>query len=81
MRTRVQQWGNGLAVRIPKPFAEETSLSPNTEVELVVREGSLVIEPVAPKRYTLSGLVSKITPQNRHEEVDFGPSVGNEAWP
>jgi len=29
-------------------------------------------------RYTLEELVKKITPENRHEETDFGPPVGRE---
>jgi antitoxin component of MazEF toxin-antitoxin module len=28
--------------------------------------------------YSLEELVSRITPENRHEEVDWGPAVGRE---
>ena len=38
--------------------------------------GKLVIEPIEPKRrkrrYTLDELVGSITPQNRHDEIDWG---------
>ncbi|HYI09247.1 MAG TPA: AbrB/MazE/SpoVT family DNA-binding domain-containing protein [Thermoanaerobaculia bacterium] len=30
MKTTVQKWGNSLAVRIPRPFAEEVHLEENT---------------------------------------------------
>ena len=32
------------------------------------------------RRYTLDELVAGITPENRHEEIDWGPPVGNEVW-
>lgn len=32
----------------------------------------------AKRRYTLDELVDGITPQNRHEEVDWGKAVGRE---
>jgi len=38
--------------------------------------------PEVPSRptYSLERLVAKITPQNRHNESDWGPPVGDEAW-
>jgi antitoxin MazE len=30
------------------------------------------------RKYTLEELVRGITPENRHEETDFGPPVGRE---
>src|SRR5258706_53237 len=35
---------------------------------------------LAQRRYTLEELVARITPENRHEEIDWGPPVGNEVW-
>ena len=37
MKTRVQQWGNSLALRIPKSFAAEAGLRPNAAVELSLK--------------------------------------------
>ena len=34
----------------------------------------------AARKYTLTQLVSGITPENRHAEIHTGPSVGAEAW-
>lgn len=31
-------------------------------------------------KYTLSNLLELIDPQTQHEEVNIGPSVGNEIW-
>lgn len=79
MKTTVQKWGNSLAVRIPRPFAEEIQLEENTTVDLSIRGGKLVIVPAEPE-ITLESLVEQITDENRHGEVDMGRPVGNEVW-
>lgn len=81
MTTRVQRWGNSLALRIPKAVAEELRLSENSDVELHLQEGSLVISPPRRKRYSLESLLEQVTPENLHKETDWGPDVGNEIIP
>ena len=77
MKTKVQKWGNSLALRIPKSFAAETHLEPDTEVELSLVEGSLVVTPSVAE-YTLEQLLAEITEDNLHAEVATGASVGHE---
>ncbi len=79
MRTRVQKWGNSLAVRIPKPFAEGAGLRASTEVEVSLEKGEVRLSPVRP-RWRLRQLLSRVTKRNLHTEVDLGPAVGREAW-
>lgn len=79
MRTRVQKWGNSLALRIPKPFAEEAGLHQSTEVEVSLEHGELRVAPVRP-RWQLDQLLSGITKRNVHAEVESGPPSGAEAW-
>ena len=79
MRTRVQKWGNSLAVRIPKPFAEGAGLKLATEIEVSLEKGTLRFAAVRP-RWQLGSLVSKVTTKNRHGEVDLGQPVGRESW-
>ena len=79
MRTRVQKWGNSLAVRIPKPFAEGAGLQPSSEVEVSLVRGEVRLSPVRP-RWNLRQLLSGVTKKNIHREVDAGPAVGREAW-
>ena len=79
MKTTIQKWGNSLAVRIPRPFAEEIHLEENTAVDLTIRSGKLVIVPVEPA-ITLESLVEQITDENRHHEIETGNRVGNEVW-
>lgn len=44
MQTQVSQYGNSLAIRIPKPFANDLGLSKGSQVDLSVRDGKIVIE-------------------------------------
>ncbi len=80
MKTRVERWGNSLAVRIPKAFAEEIRLGCDSEVDLSVRDGVLLVSPTTRRKYTLDELLAGITDENRHDEIDTGASVGNERW-
>ena len=80
MHSKVQKWGNSLAVRIPRAFALEVGLQPDSEVDLSVREGAVVVAPIQQPRYTLSHLLSRVTRRNRHSEADFGAPAGDEAW-
>lgn len=79
MRARVRKWGNSLGLRIPKPFAEETHLEENGEVEITIKGGKLVVEAVEPS-FTLEALLDQVTPENRHTEVSTGKRVGKEVW-
>ena len=80
MKARIQKWGNSLALRIPKPFAEEASLHEDSAVDVTVRSGKLVVVAIEEPQLTLEDLVAKITPSNRHAEVETGKAVGNEVW-
>jgi antitoxin MazE len=80
MKTRIQKWGNSLALRIPKSFAEEVGLQRDTSVEVSMTDGKLVITPVSIPKPTLKQLLDKITGENLHREVNTGPATGNEIW-
>ena len=84
MKVAFQKWGNSLALRVPKAFADEIGAREGKAAEMTVKEGKLVIEIARPQRrkrgYALDQLVANITPDNRHQELDWGPSVGNEVW-
>ena len=80
MKTRVQKWGNSLALRIPKSFATEVGLQTDSSVEVSLVKGKLVIAPIAKRRLTLKTLLAQVTDSNLHHEADTGPAVGNEAW-
>ena len=80
IHSKVQKWGNSLALRIPKAFALEVGLYEDAPVEVSVRQGHLIVAPVKAPTYALADLVSGISRRNAHAEVDLGPSQGREAW-
>ncbi len=80
MKTKVQKWGNSLAVRIPKAFAEEIGLEPQTAVDVSIEEGRLVVSRSQRISMKLEDLLQRITPDNLHRELDTGTAVGNEVW-
>jgi antitoxin MazE len=75
MKTRVQKWGNSLALRIPKSFAVEARLGEDTPVELSLIEGKLVIRALVQEPLTLNALLEGVTDENLHGEWDTGPVV------
>ena len=81
MSTKVQKWGNSLAVRIPDDVVEEAGFTPGKEVTVKNVRNTVVITPThAKKRPTLAELVARITPESLHEEIDWGKPVGKEIW-
>jgi antitoxin MazE len=80
MKTKVQKWGNSLALRIPKSFATETALTADSEVNLSLVEGKLIVTPIVQPEYSLEALLEGVTNDNIHAEVDTGLAVGNESW-
>jgi len=80
METVIRKWGNSLALRIPKPLADEVGLEEDSAVDLFLKEGKLVIAPVMAPRYALNALLAEVTVENLHDEVDTGVAVGGEVW-
>jgi antitoxin MazE len=79
MQTQIGRWGNSLAVRLPGAYARDLGLAEGMQVEVVMVRGGLLVRPRKPE-YTLEELVAQITPENVHEETDWGPAAGREAW-
>ena len=80
MKTRVQKWGNSLALRIPKSFASEVGLDSNSSVEMSLRGGKLIVVPFEKPKLSLRQLLAQVTDENLHHEVDTGSAVGGEVW-
>ena len=80
MQAQVKKWGNSLALRIPKVLAEQLAIGSNTEVEMQVVQGQLIISPLPEPELTLADLLAGITKDNLHDEVTMGTAVGNEVW-
>jgi antitoxin MazE len=79
LKSRVQKWGNSLALRIPKSFAEEVRVKEGSEVEITLKDRTLVVVPAA-RPPTLKQLLARVTSKNLHRETDTGTPQGNEVW-
>lgn len=79
MKTKVQRWGNSLALRIPKPFALEANIDDGESVDLSLVDGKIIIQRSSTD-YALDELLAGITSENIHAEIDFGDPLGNEIW-
>jgi len=80
MATKVQKWGNSLAVRLPREMAEKFNLGEGTPVSISPKSHGILIKPEGKRKLSLSELVADITPENRHKEVDWGRPRGKEVW-
>jgi antitoxin MazE len=80
MHIRVQKWGNSLAVRIPKPLAEDAKVEEGTVLNLAVSEGKVIATPVKKNKQSLQQMLAKVSRKNLHAEVKSGAPVGREVW-
>lgn len=80
MQTKIQKWGNSLAVRIPKPFVKEAHVAYGTSVRISVDDGKIIIDPQTEPEYRLEDLLKGVTSRNLHAEVATGEAVGREVW-
>jgi len=80
MPINVKKWGNSAAVRIPAAVMQAARINLDDAVDVREEGGRIVIELVRDPDDDLAAMVAKITPENLHEEADFGPPLGNEVW-
>jgi antitoxin MazE len=80
MVTKIQKWGNSLAVRIPKALAEEAGLEQGKQVNVRFEDGELRIRKRRRKRYDLDEMLASVPDDYDEGEWDTGPAVGNEVW-
>jgi len=80
MQSRIQKWGNSLALRIPKSFAREIGLDRDVPVNVSLEDGKLIVARITEPPLTLERLLEQVTEDNIHREVGTGPVIGEEAW-
>jgi len=77
MLQNIEQWGDNPAICLPLTLMQEIHLEVNQSVDIKVEDGRIIIEPVKRVR-SLASLLSAITDDNIHQEVDFGLPQGKE---
>jgi len=76
MRSQVKKWGNSLAIRVPKILAERAGLFEGVSVELQLNDDAIIRR----QGYNLEELMSQVSSENIHGEINTGNSVGREEW-
>jgi antitoxin MazE len=77
--TTIQKWGNSQAVRLPKAILEKAGLNENDNVELMVKEGNIIVSPCN-KHLTLKERFADYQGNYEPNEWDTGRPVGKEIW-
>ena len=77
MQTVVQKWGNSLGIRIPSYYVKEFNLKNGASVEIIEKNGTIVI---VPPKTTLDGLLSRVIEKSIQEAIETGVSMGSEEW-
>jgi len=72
MLTKVQKWGNSLALRIPESFVSEMGIKNDSPVEMSLISGKLVVTPMTKAKLSLKKLLAQVTKDNLHREIDTG---------
>ncbi|OGQ34225.1 MAG: hypothetical protein A3F16_07750 [Deltaproteobacteria bacterium RIFCSPHIGHO2_12_FULL_43_9] len=80
MKSKLQKWGNSLAIRIPKTLSEEINVGRGSEVKLEVVDKKIIIEVVKETTYTLQNLLDCVNKDNIHSEIETGKPKGKELW-
>ncbi len=78
MRAVVRKWGNSASIRIPSAVLKAAKIEIDDAVDVREERGRIIVEPLRPASCDIANLVAKITPDNLHDEVDFGRPVGKE---
>jgi antitoxin MazE len=79
MPTKIQKWGNSLAVRVPKTYADALGLKEGTDVKIKIVRDKLIVSRKKKQEIKLSELLSKVTDKNLHKEVIFQKPTVKEA--
>ena len=78
MRAVVRKWGNSASIRIPSTVLKAAKIEIDDAVDVREERGRIVVGPLRPASCDIADLAAKITPDNLHDEADFGPPVGKE---
>lgn len=72
MQTKIEKLGNDLVVRIPTTVLEAAGIQLDESVEIVTFGDAIVLKcPKTFKQNRLNDLLKKVTPETRHDPMEF----------
>ncbi len=80
MKSQIGQWGNSLAVRLPKHISQSLGLKVNDRLSITEDGGRIILEPIEElEELSLDELLSQVI-EPPEPEVDWGKPEGDEIW-
>lgn len=86
-QTEIKEWGNSLAMRIPRKIKEALNLQNGSQINISIDGNKVVLEAINNPFFHLSAdtnllsIVNAITTQNKHSSEEFNDNVvGDEIW-
>ena len=80
MKSQIGQWGNSLAVRLPKHISQSLGLKVNDRLSITEDGGRIILEPIEElEELSLDELLSQVI-EPPELEVDWGKPEGDEIW-
>lgn len=79
MKTKIQKWGNSLAVRLPKSITDQKDLQAGSGVSVTLKNNQIIVEQVEDEM-SLASLLSKMSVDTIHNETDWSTVTDNEVW-
>ena len=76
----VQEWGNGLAVRITAPVAKAARFALGLPIKVEVVEGGVFLSAIGKPKLTLALKLKSFDPDIHGGEAMAGGRVGNEVF-
>ncbi|MCC7416147.1 MAG: AbrB/MazE/SpoVT family DNA-binding domain-containing protein [Acidobacteria bacterium] len=77
MAPTLGKWGNSVGIRLPKHVVETSGLTLSDPVTIHAEAGRIVIERRR-RRLSLRDILKAWPKDEKHEELDWGPTRGNE---
>jgi antitoxin MazE len=78
MASKIQKWGNSLAIRIPKSYADALKLNEGTDVKIKIIKDKLIISRKKRQDLKLTNLLAGVSEKNLHKEIIFGKLLDKE---
>ena len=80
MKSQIGQWGNSLAVRLPKHISQSLGLKVNDRLSITEDGGRIILEPIEElEELSLDELLSQVI-EPPEPEVEWGKPEGDEIW-
>lgn len=77
MQTSAKKWGNSLGIRLPKILANEMKITDGSNLNIKLVDNKIEIS-LADEVADLDELLSFVTIENKHNEIDTYSPVGRE---